>query len=139
MHSLSSLTRLIRSIQSIVLPRFNSIGEIQEKLAQYSGTDWQEMLNPRNELMTLYRDAHHYSLELLSLKERSDKFRLTDNRQYVIRVMDGAIRLRTPLTGFEKNLFPSSEMMMYHTKQPTMIESIAATQPSSVLMYHRKL
>lgn len=136
---MSSLTRLIRSIQTTVLSRFNSIGEVKENLAKYNGQDWQEILNPKNELVTLYKDADHYSLELLSLKEKADQFRLSDNRQYVIRVMDGAVRLKTPLTGFEKNLFPSSEMMMYYTKNPSLVESIAATQPSSVLMYHRKL
>lgn len=133
-----SLSKLVRSIQCIHFPKFNSIAEVKEAFVKYSGIDWQEFIQRRVELTTLYKDSEHFSLELLSLPNQSNTHNLVDNRQYVIRVMDGAVRLKTPLTGFEKNLFPSSEMYMYYTRNPTKVESIS-THPSIVLMFHRKL
>lgn len=133
-----SLSKLVRSIQTIHFPKFNSIAQVKEAFAKYSGDDWQEFIKRRVELTTLFKDGEHFNLDLLTIPTRSSTHSLVDNRQYVIRVMDGAIRLKTPLTGFEKNLFPSSEMYLYHTKNPSQVECLS-TYPSVVLMFHRKL
>ena len=127
---ISCLPSLIRAVQQ--LRPYKRIEHVTTLLGKYNGQDWKEYFRHQPVVTDLYVSPppYEYNLQLISLRHAARNmntvnFELDKDHRYLLRVLQGTVKSKSPDTLYNCILQPGKDVREYFTKNKTFVTSSA--------------